>query len=119
MNGLQKILVVDNGERDPDCALSAELAGLGYSSVTAPVEAAEDVLAILPSPAAVVLQVPSTAGHSERARFLALADRLSRNLRSSGIPIIVLGTRSGDSGSILETELGHRVLAPDGLGNAR
>ena len=56
MNGLQKILVVDNGERDPDGALSAELAGLGYSSVTAGVEAAEEVLAILPSPAAVVLQ---------------------------------------------------------------
>ncbi len=115
MNGLQKILVVDNGERDPDGALSAELAGLGYSSVTARVEAAEEVLAILPSPAAVVLQVPQEAAHPERARFLALADRLRTNLRLRGIPVIVLGERSGASGSILETELGSRVLVPDGL----
>ena len=58
MNGMQKVLVVDNGERAPDSALSAELAGMGYASVTAPFEAADDVLALIPSPAAVLLHMP-------------------------------------------------------------
>ena len=44
MNDFPKVLVVDDGERTPDDALSAELAGLGYASVTASLEAAEDVL---------------------------------------------------------------------------
>ena len=45
MNGFQKVLVVDNGERGLESALSAELAGMGLASVTTSFEAADDVLA--------------------------------------------------------------------------
>ena len=70
MNAMPKVLVVDSGERAPDGALSAELAGMGYASVTTPFEAADDVLALIPSPAAVVLQMPRHADWAERKRFL-------------------------------------------------
>ena len=55
MTELPKILVVDNGRRDCDSALSTELAEMGYASVTAPFEAADEVLAMMPRPVAIVL----------------------------------------------------------------
>ncbi len=110
MNGMQKVLVVDNGDRGPDCALSAELAGMGYASVTAPFEAADDVLALIPSPAAVVLQMPREADWSERLRFLELATRLRRTLASSRTPVIVTGGVNG-AVAILQNELGTRAVA--------
>jgi hypothetical protein len=110
MNGMQKVLVVDNGDRDTDCALSAELAGLGYASVTAPFEAADDVLALIPSPAAVVLQMPREADWSERRRFLELATRLRRTLASSRTPVIVTGGVNGAM-AMLQNELGSRAVA--------
>ena len=91
MNGMPKVLVVDNGERAPDSALSAELAGMGYASVTTPFEAADDVLALIPSPAAVVLQMPHQAGWAERRRFLDLASRLRKNLADRDTPVIITG----------------------------
>lgn len=113
MNGMQKVLVVDNGERAPDSALSAELAGMGYASVTTPFEAADDVLALIPSPAAVVLQMPLRANWSERRRFLELASRLRKTLASSRIPVIVTGGVNG-AVTMLQNELGARsVAAPE------
>jgi CheY-like chemotaxis protein len=110
MNGMQKVLVVDNGDRDADCALSAELAGLGYASVTAHLEAADDVLALIPSPAAVVLQMPRQADWLERRRFLELATRLRRTLASSRTPVIVTGGVNG-AVAMLQNELGSRAVA--------
>ncbi|WP_134499727.1 hypothetical protein [Microvirga pakistanensis] len=110
MNGMQKVLVVDNGERAPDSALSAELAGMGYASVTTPFEAADDVLALIPSPAAVVLHMPRHANWSERKRFLELASRLRKTLAASHTPVIVTG---GEGGTVrlLESELNPRTVA--------
>jgi CheY-like chemotaxis protein len=113
MNGLQKVLVVDNGERTLDCALSAELAEMGYASVTAPLEATEDVLALMRSPAAVVLHIPRHAAGSERRQFLELAERLRKNLQDRNTPVIVM-TGIGGSGaqaSLLQSELGTRILS--------
>ncbi|MCB8820809.1 hypothetical protein [Microvirga rosea] len=110
MNGLQKVLVVDNGEREPDSALSAELAGMGYASVTAPFEAADDVLALMPSPAAVVLQMPRHPNWTERRRFLELAHRLRASLSPSGIPVLITGGVSGAL-TMLQNELGTQAVA--------
>ena len=110
MNGMQKVLVVDNGERAPDSALSAELAGMGYASVTTPFETADDVLALIPSPAAVVVQMPLQADWSERRRFLELASRLRKTLASSRTPVIVTGGING-AVTMLQNELGYRPVA--------
>jgi hypothetical protein len=111
MSAFQKVVVVDNGERAPEFALSAELAEMGYASVTAPVEAADDVLALIPSPAAIVLQMPRSAGFAERQRFMALADRLREQQRGTGIPVIVLGGPNGATSAVLQNELGTRILS--------
>jgi len=110
MTGLKQVLVVDNGERAPDGALSAELAGMGFASVTAPLEATEEVLAMMPSPVAVVLQMPRRAEWSERRRFLELASRLRKSLASSSIPVIVAGGVAGAT-TMLQNELGARAFA--------
>jgi hypothetical protein len=113
MNGMPKVLVVDNGERAPESALSAELAGMGYASVTTPFEAADDVLALIPSPAAVVLHMPQQANWAERKRFLELATRLRKNLAASGTPVIITGGLNG-AATMLQNELSSRaVAAPD------
>jgi len=113
MNGMPKVLVVDNGERAPESALSAELAGMGYASVTTPFEAADDVLALIPSPAAAVLQMPRHADWAERRRFMELASRLRKNLAASGTPVIITGGISG-AATMLQNQLGVRaVAAPD------
>jgi hypothetical protein len=112
MTDFQKVLVVDNGEREPDSALSAELAGMGLASVTTSFEAADDVLALIPSPAAVVLQVPRNASWSERQRFHDLAQRLRSSLKASGIPVLVTGPEGhGAQASLLQSELGTRILS--------
>ena len=93
MNDVPKVLVVDDGERSPDRALSVELAELGFASVTTSFEAAEDVLAVLPAPSAVLLQLPSTtARHRE---FRELAQRLKAKLALAGIPVVVVEPRQG------------------------
>jgi hypothetical protein len=111
MNGFQKILVVDNGERGVESGLSAELAEMGFASVTTPFEAADDVLAMIPSPAAVVLQMPRRATVGERDQFLALAERLRLTLRTRNIPVIVVNEGHGAHASLLHSELGTRVLS--------
>ena len=113
MTGFQHVLVVDNGERAPDSALSAELAGMGYASVTAPFEATDEVLALMPNPVAVVLQMPRHADWAERRRFLDLASRLRKSLSSANVPVIVTGGLSG-AATMLQNELGVRpVSAPE------
>jgi hypothetical protein len=116
MNGFQKVLVVDNGERGLESALSAELAGLGLASVTTSFEAADDVLALIPSPAAVVLQMPRNASWTERQRFMALADRLRGTLQSAGIPVIITGADGqGAQASLLQSQIGARILSQAAL----
>jgi hypothetical protein len=110
MTGFQHVLVVDNGERAPDSALSAELAEMGYASVTAPLETTDEVLALMPNPVAVVLQMPKSAAWSERRRFLELANRLRKSLSSGNVPVIITGGSSG-AATMLQNELGGRVLA--------
>lgn len=112
MSGLQKVLVVDSGERKPDSALSAELAGLGYASVTAPFEATDDILALISSPVAVVLQMPHKAERSLRSRFVNLARRLKANLHDDGVPVILMGRSEGSSATLLlQSQLGERSPA--------
>jgi hypothetical protein len=111
MTSLQKVLVVDNGERAVYYALSAELAEMGFASVTTPVEAADDVLALIPTPAAILVQIPSGAPAAERKRFMELAERL-RESRGSSVPIIVVGgAGNGATSAILQSELGARILS--------
>ncbi len=111
MDGFQKVVVVDNGDRPQDFALSVELAEMGFASVTTPVETADDVLAIVRSPAAIVLQMPHRASWAERQRFMALADRLRESQRGSGVPVIVLGGPNGATSAVLQNELGARILS--------
>ena len=108
MNDFPKVVVVDNGERNLDHALSAELAELGYASVTASLDAADDVLALIPSPAAVFLQLPAGAGAPQRHRFVDLAARLRAREAMAGIPVIMVDPaeagRSGGYGAILQND---------------
>jgi hypothetical protein len=81
--------------------------------VTAPLEATDDVLALIPSPAAVVLQIPRQATADEREQFLELADRLRLSLRSRNIPVIIVNGADGAGAhaSLLQSELGTRILS--------
>jgi predicted Zn-dependent protease len=95
MNDVPKVLVVDDGERSPDRALSVELAELGFASVTTSFEAAEDVLAVLPAPSAILLQLPSTPDPVRRQSFRSLAERLKAKPGLAGIPVVVVEPRQG------------------------
>ncbi|MGY2050840.1 hypothetical protein [Methylobacterium sp. JK268] len=108
MGALQKVLVVDDGHRAVDRALSAELAELGYASVTASLEAADDVLAVMPRPAAVLLHVPPR----EAGAFRTMAERLRAQMRDAGIPVIVVDEAGGQAGSPidLQSRIGSRAL---------
>jgi len=117
MNDMQKVLVVDDGERPLDCALSAELAEMGLASVTTSLEATDDVLAVIPTPAAILLQLPSRTRAAQYRRFLELAERLRARERATGVPVIMVDTMAATNGgysSVLQSELGTRVLSkPD------
>jgi hypothetical protein len=95
MNDVPKVLVIDDGERSPDSALSAELAELGFASVTTSFEAAEDVLAVLPTPSAILLQLPRGNGSVRRQSFQNLAERLRAKKALAGIPVVVVEPRQG------------------------
>ncbi|MBM6595671.1 hypothetical protein [Microvirga pudoricolor] len=111
MSGLQKVLVVDNGDRTLDSALSAELAEMGFASVTTPFEATDDVLALMPSPVAVVLQMPRRGSSEERTRFLALARRLKSTLDGNRIPVILVSRAYGNAANlVLQNKLSARAL---------
>jgi hypothetical protein len=67
MNDFPKVLVVDDGERNVDRALSAELAELGFASVTASLEAADDVLELIRPPRRSSCRFPKTARRRSRS----------------------------------------------------
>jgi hypothetical protein len=115
MNDFPKVLVVDDGERTPDDALSAELAGLGYASVTASLEAAEDVLAVIPFPAAILLQLPRRADSARHAAFTELAGRLKARTALRGIPVLTVEPRvQGGGYGAAEQAFGVQAVAkPD------
>jgi hypothetical protein len=118
MNDVPKVLVVDDGERSPDRALSVELAELGYASVTTSFEAAEDVLAVLPTPSAILLQLPGTPDGMRHRSFRNLAERLKAKPALAGIPVVVVEPRQGLSelavGKRMSESFGAHALAkPD------
>lgn len=84
MGALQQVLVVDDGFRAVDHSLAADLAGLGYASVTASIEAFDDVLAVIARPAAVLLQT----SNRRDPLYDRLADRLREQMKRGGIPVI-------------------------------
>ena len=114
MNEFPKVLVVDDGERPLDRALSAELAELGFASVTASHEAADDVLALIRSPSAILLQMPADRQSREYASFVKLAERLKA---SDGVrvPVILVdlatSAQPGGYASLLEAHFGAQALA--------
>ena len=114
MNDVPKVLVVDDGERSPDRALSVELAELGFASVTTSLEATDDVLEVLSPPAAILLQLPKKTG-ADYKRFMDLADRLKARKSISGIPIILVERpplpHAGGYASVLQSELGAHALS--------
>ena len=118
MNDVPKVLVIDDGERSPDRALSAELAELGFASVTTSFEAAEDVLAVLPVPSAILLQLPSTKDDARHQGFRELAAKLKAKTDLSGIPVVVVEPRQGMqalSSFPMRAPFGAHALAkPDG-----
>ena len=113
MDAFQKVLVVDDGERTAARALSAELAELGFASVTASLEATEDVLAVIPRPSAILLQLPNGKGGLSYHSFMELAERLRAD--NSGIPVILVDssapTYPGGYASVLQDRFGARALA--------
>lgn len=102
MADLKRIIVVDNGDREPQAGLSAELAELGYASITTSVEAAPDVFASIVEPDAVLLDIPGDSDARIDAAFTAFADRLERT--HPAIPVIRLeGTGAGLGNANLAT----------------
>lgn len=114
MSEFQKILVVDDGARTPDHALSMELAELGFASVTASLEATDDVLGMIPPPAAIMLQLPNRADSLPYRRFLELADRLKAGTHTSRIPVILVDRTSGlqerGYAAMLQTRIGTQTV---------
>lgn len=91
---MKKVLVVDDGARGTDHALSAELAELGLASVTTSFEAADEVLELV-EPAAILVQLPDRRISEARyAEFLKLAARL-KSRRDSCAPVILVDGRTG------------------------
>ena len=84
MGALQQVLVVDDGRRAVDHSLAGELAELGYASVTASIEATDDVLAVIARPAAILLQLSARTDPT----YARLAERLREQMKLGGIPVI-------------------------------
>ncbi|HEX8663382.1 MAG TPA: hypothetical protein VF744_05070 [Beijerinckiaceae bacterium] len=112
MSGFQKVLVVDDGARNAEHALSVELAELGFASVTTSLEATDEVLELLPPPAAILLQLPKRSRAADYKRFMDLHQRLKA--KNSGIPIILVeqpfGVPGGSYAAVLQSELGSKAL---------
>jgi len=114
MNDFPKVLVVDDGQRNTDRALSAELAELGFASVTASLEAADDVLELIPSPAAIFVQVPERCSPAQHKLFVELAERLKVREGDTGVPVIVVeGSPAGGYAAALQGPLAHAFSNAD------
>jgi hypothetical protein len=117
MIDVPKVLVVDDGERTADRAPSARLAALGLSSVTTSFEAAEDLLEVLPTPAAILLQLPGHADGERRRAILDLAERLKAKEAVDGVPVLVVEPTVQSQAraySVLQHQFGARVFAGPG-----
>jgi hypothetical protein len=114
MSEFQKVLVVDDGARNAENALSAELAELGFASVTTSLEATDEVLEMIPAPTAILIQLPRRSGGAKPKQFMDLAQRLKAKKDMSGVPIIVMetpfGVSGGGYGARLQNELGVGAL---------
>ena len=111
MNSLHKVLVVDDGNRPAADALSLELAELGFASVTASLEAAEDVLGVIDPPSAIFMRMPRRQS-ADYPSFVAMADQLRARLGEKGAPVILWeGSAAGGISSVLARELGPQVLS--------
>ena len=86
MSALQQVLVVDDGRRTADGSLAVDSAELGYASVTASIEAADEVLAVIARPAAILLQRASRPDPA----YALLVERLRAQMKLGGIPVIDL-----------------------------
>jgi|LFEF01.1.fsa_nt_gb hypothetical protein len=117
MPPFQKVLVVDDGAREADRALSAQLAEYGLSSITASLDATEDLLDVIPLPSAIMLHVPcASAGPEARREFLARAQSI--RLKASGVPVILVDdaivATSGACARLLAAQFPGTVLSkPD------
>lgn len=114
MNDLQKLLVVDDGDRTLENSLSSDLAELGFSSVTTSLEAADDVLQLIARPAAIFLQMPASLNADRHAAFVDLSDRLRKSSTTADIPVFMvdgmIADMAGGLPSILRRPLGSEVL---------
>lgn len=106
MSALQKILIVDDGTRRGGRTLSAELAELGYASVTASLEATDEVLALLGEPSAIVIDMPLATG-ARHAEFVALAERLRFGAKT---PVIEIDSSRASGPIDLHGRVGTRTL---------
>ena len=113
MGEFQKVLVVDDGARGAEHALSIELAELGFASVTTSLEATDEVLELIPPPAAILLQLPKRSKSADYKRFMDLHRRLKA--KNSGIPIILVDEPfdipGGSYAAVLQSELGSKALS--------
>ena len=109
MSALQKILIVDDGIRRGGRTLSAELAELGYASVTASLEATDEVLALLGDPTAIVIDMP-LADAARHAEFVALAARLRGSRYGERAPVIEIDSSRGGAPINLRGRVGTRTL---------
>ena len=91
MSEFQKVLVVDDGARNGEHALSAQLAELGFASVTTSLEATDEVLDMIAAPTAILIQLPVRSHATNYKQFIDLAERLKAKKNMSGIPIMLVG----------------------------
>lgn len=115
MNSLQKILVVDNGDRESVDPLSVELAELGVSSVTTAFEATDDVLDVIDRPAAIFVKMPRASDSRAYRDVMDFADKLRLRESTLGVPVIVwdgqAGAAQGGISEILRRNVGADALS--------
>ena len=116
MNDFQKVLVVDSGDRVADDVFSAQLAEFGFSSVTTSYEAAEEVLGLIRTPSAIVLNMSRADGGVDYARFVAVANDLKTRETDLGIPVILWDrareVEAGGLSGILANAFGTTAIVP-------
>jgi hypothetical protein len=116
MNDFQKVLVVDSGDRLAEDVFSAQLAEFGFSSVTTSYEAAEDVLGLIRTPSAIVLNMSRADASADYDRFVAVATALKTRETALGIPVILWDrsreVEAGGLSGILADAFGRPISVP-------
>ena len=117
MNDFQKVLVVDSGDRAAEDVFSAQLAEFGFSSVTTSFEAADEVLGLIRTPSAIVLNMSRPDDGADYARFVAVAKDLKTREPDLGIPVILWDrareVEVGGLSGVLASAFGPELTAPD------